>query len=132
MKPQTESVANYLLEDFPDHPAVLRMRKKSQLRRLIERDGLKCHWCGRFCNPGLVSNSAEYPTREHVIRKADGGSSRMENQRLACRKCNNSRHAPGWFPGKRREPKLRRPSAGYGEVINILEMSDRRALDSRP
>ena len=70
----------------------------SQLRRLIERDGLYCCWCGSLCDPRKKPSSDLFPTREHVVRLADGGSSRMENLKVACRKCNNSRHHVNWKP----------------------------------
>lgn len=88
---------HYLPKDFNAtkvYDAILAMRPKSQLRRLIIRYGLTCCWCGRICNPTLAPNADAYPTREHLIRKADGGSSRMHNLKVACRKCNNSRHHP--------------------------------------
>lgn len=68
----------------------------SQLRRLVERDGLRCHWCKRICDPSRRPSADLFPTREHVIRKADGGTSDMHNLVLACRKCNNTRHGPEW------------------------------------
>ena len=68
---------------------------KGQLRRLVDRWGLKCIWCGQICNPRLAPNADAFPTREHMIRRADGGSSRMENLKIACRKCNNTRHKSG-------------------------------------
>lgn len=66
------------------------------IRRLIERDGLRCHWCHRICDPSRRPCADLYPTREHVIRKADGGTSSMHNLVVACRKCNNSRHSPNF------------------------------------
>jgi len=73
---------------------------RPQILLLIERDGLGCHWCGRTCDPNLDPNADLYPTREHLIRKCDGGSSRMHNLVLACRKCNNTRHSPWFVPRK--------------------------------
>lgn len=92
---------HYLAEAWPAgrvHPTVAGWRLKSQLRRLILRDGLACCWCKRTCNPDVSKSADAFPTREHLVRKADGGSSQMYNQRIACRKCNNTRHAPGWLP----------------------------------
>jgi hypothetical protein len=61
------------------------------IRRLIERDGLACHWCGKMCNPKLRPTADLFPTKEHLVRKRDGGTASMENQVIACRRCNNNR-----------------------------------------
>jgi 5-methylcytosine-specific restriction endonuclease McrA len=73
----------------------------SQIQKLIQRDGLKCHWCKRTCDPSLNPSADLYPTREHVIRRADGGSSRMSNLVIACRYCNNGRHAKNFKTPKK-------------------------------
>lgn len=96
---------NWAFSDIPDsrspnyHPGHGGPRKrspKSPIGRLIARDGLLCHWCKNLCDPTLSSTADRYPTRDHLIRQADGGSNRLENLVLACRKCNNGRHSPGW------------------------------------
>ncbi len=69
---------------------------KRVLQKLIERDGINCCWCGVVCQPFLLETADRYPTIEHVIRKADGGSENMTNLKVACRKCNNGRHHPNW------------------------------------
>ena len=74
------------------------LRPKSQLRRLIKRHGLRCHWCHRICSLSVPITDDAYPTREHLVRTADGGSNRMTNQVIACRRCNNTRHQTGWKP----------------------------------
>ena len=71
-----------------------------RINRLIARDGLRCHWCGRLCNKKLSPCADLYPTVEHVVRRADGGSSAMHNLVLACRQCNNERHQAGWKPNQ--------------------------------
>lgn len=87
------------------HVGVLMMSKGCQLRRLIEQRGLDCFWCGRKCDPSLRSDADLYPTKEHIIRKADGGSSKMHNLTVACRYCNTTRHKPGWKPPPKNEPE---------------------------
>lgn len=79
-------------EDAPEASIVSTWGKKRQLRLLIERDGLRCIWCKRLCNPSLSPSADAFPTKEHIIRRADGGSNRMSNLKVACRKCNNHRH----------------------------------------
>lgn len=64
----------------------------SKMRKLYERDGLACCWCGQTCDPRAKPNSPKFPTKEHVIRLADGGKDSLDNLKIACRKCNNSRH----------------------------------------
>jgi 5-methylcytosine-specific restriction endonuclease McrA len=64
--------------------------------KLIERDGNKCFWCGKECDPYAKQSKAHRATVEHLIRLADGGTGRMENLVVACRRCNNTRHSPNW------------------------------------
>lgn len=80
---------------FLVHPIEAGYRLKQLLR---ERDGDACHWCKRtmiFAGPQTNPLRA---TLEHVTRRADGGTSHPSNLRLACRRCNSSRHTPGWTP----------------------------------
>ncbi|MBW4541235.1 MAG: HNH endonuclease [Myxacorys chilensis ATA2-1-KO14] len=64
--------------------------KKEQLVRLY---GSYCWWCG-CCLP------LEKLTREHLIPRSLGGTHSLENLRLACFPCNNSRgnslYPPQW------------------------------------
>lgn len=67
-------------------------RRKSLQRRLIERDGMLCCWCG--CEM-VLPDGRTYPpnqmTLEHVVPRSDGGTNNISNLKLACRRCNNSR-----------------------------------------
>ncbi len=81
-------------------PRCIDGRALKQIERLILRDGLFCHWCGFECDPKQPPNHDLFPTREHLIRRADGGSSRMENLKIACRKCNGTRHDRDWLSVK--------------------------------
>ena len=51
----------------------------------LERDGARCVWCGRRLE-GLVE-----ATREHLVPRAKGGPSWLENEVVACRRCNRER-----------------------------------------
>lgn len=55
--------------------------KKAQLR---DEYGLRCWWCG-------CSLPAKKPTLDHLKPKSRGGSNSLENLRLSCFSCNNSR-----------------------------------------
>lgn len=61
--------------------------------RLIAAHGMCCCWCG--CTTTLKGKSSQnnYCTIEHLLRRVDGGRSNMDNCRIACRACNNGRHA---------------------------------------
>lgn len=90
----------YLTQDYPIgvlHPAVAKMNRKRKtgrqtLRRVIETYGLRCLWCDKICNPELHPHHPAYPTKEHIIRRVDGGTDCMGNMAIACRKCNTGRH----------------------------------------
>lgn len=66
--------------------------------KLILRDGINCHWCKRPCSLVQRANSRLFPTRDHVIRLADGGKHALDNLVLACAECNHGRHAHNWRP----------------------------------
>ena len=80
-----------------------RFQPASKMVALIQRDGLLCHWCGLQCDPCLSSNADLFPTKDHVIRRADGGSNDLSNLVVACRKCNNTRHNDVFAVMRRRE-----------------------------
>ena len=59
------------------------------LKRLMRKHNGQCHYCRRHVvkdNDG--SNMA---TRDHVLPQSQGGSYRVENLVLACKRCNNVR-----------------------------------------
>lgn len=62
-----------------------------QLRKLINRDGLACFYCGWTCDLNAPLDSDRFPTRDHVIARSNGGKSVMTNLVLACKKCNNAK-----------------------------------------
>jgi len=62
--------------------------------RLIERDGNRCHWCGREVNLGAKQNNDLYPTLDHYpVPRSQGGKTKLDNLVLACRQCNNGRQS---------------------------------------
>lgn len=72
-------------------PAPDRARRRALI---LERDGDTCVWCRRPFAP-LVR-----PTTEHVVPRVKGGPSWLENEVLACGRCNGERgHQPpvAWF-----------------------------------
>ena len=52
--------------------------------RLIEKHGMQCFWCGTELTPETI-------TIDHYIPLSRGGSNKIKNLRLACRKCNQLR-----------------------------------------
>lgn len=77
----------------PKPPRRPKSSKTTSLRAaLADRDGPRCWMCGDElllrrdqCGHPL------YATLDHVVPRAHGGSSEIENLRLACRSCNNRR-----------------------------------------
>lgn len=95
-------------------------------RKVAERYGTLCHWCGVqtiICkNKNGTPLPDDYRTLEHIIRRADGGSNAIENCRIACRKCNNERHdypKTKSAPKTTKQPGIRPPpvSAAVGELF---------------
>ena len=63
--------------------------RAERLRHAAERDGLRCVWCRRECT-GLVR-----PTTDHLVPKVKGGPSWLENEVVACGRCNRERGHTG-------------------------------------
>jgi uncharacterized protein YfaT (DUF1175 family) len=59
--------------------------RAARLRAAVERDGPRCVWCRRECT-GLVRGTAD-----HLVPKVKGGPSWVENEVLACPRCNRER-----------------------------------------
>lgn len=76
-----------------------------QIQLLFGRDGPWCHFCGyeiRIRNP--MNNEQASPTRDHIVPKALGGKTTLENLRLAHKFCNSVR-ALGFERGHKNHPK---------------------------
>jgi 5-methylcytosine-specific restriction endonuclease McrA len=61
--------------------------RKTLVRKLINRDGTRCHYCGvelAFDNP----NAENYRTIDHKFPKDRGGRENLGNLVLACHNCN--------------------------------------------
>lgn len=71
-------------------------QKSKKKQKLIKDFDLCCWWCGK-CLP------EEKLTIEHLRPLSRGGSNALENLRLTCFSCNNSRrnslYPPGWKRG---------------------------------
>jgi 5-methylcytosine-specific restriction endonuclease McrA len=66
---------------------------KRLVQKLIERDGNRCHYCGieMVPNPFDGTYLQNAISVDHVVPRKEGGSSRLENLVLACRRCNRSK-----------------------------------------
>ncbi|WP_433279746.1 HNH endonuclease [Pseudonocardia xinjiangensis] len=62
-----------------------RTGRQERLRSAVERDGPRCVWCRRECT-GLVR-----ATTDHLVPKVKGGPSWLENEVVACARCNRER-----------------------------------------
>ena len=69
---------------------------KITLDAVIEKDNGTCYLCGTKTNKkdytrvrGYFSAGSTYPTVDHVIALANGGTHTWDNVRLACRDCNS-------------------------------------------
>jgi hypothetical protein len=62
-----------------------RPNRAARLRSAVERDGPRCVWCRRECT-GLVRG-----TTDHLVPRVKGGPSWLENEVLACPRCNRER-----------------------------------------
>lgn len=65
--------------------------RKITLRRLIERDGIRCGICGRNTNIRAHYLSDDYPSVDHIVPVSHGGAHSWTNVRVAHRGCNSVR-----------------------------------------
>jgi hypothetical protein len=63
----------------------VQLSRAQRLDELVRRDGARCLWCGRAFS-GLVG-----ATTDHLVPKVKGGPSWLENEVVACRRCNGER-----------------------------------------
>jgi len=66
-------------------PMTCQPDRAERLRAAAARDGEHCVWCRRSCT-GLVQ-----ATTDHLVPKVKGGPSWLENEVVACRRCNGQR-----------------------------------------
>lgn len=60
--------------------------------KVFERDGWKCHLCGRKTPKALRGTTNDRaPERDHITSIFDGGSDTYENSACACRRCNRKK-----------------------------------------
>jgi len=66
------------------------------LEEVYERDGGVCYLCGQPCDwddfivkDGVIVYGNNYPSRDHVVPKSQGGKNEWQNIRLAHRGCNS-------------------------------------------
>lgn len=55
--------------------------------KLVEKDGLICFYCGRDCIKS-TAHKANTATIDHIIPKANGGRTQLDNLVICCRACN--------------------------------------------
>lgn len=86
--------AKRLYDELRKSERLERARKNGQfdadidIYKLIERDGGHCYLCGDDVLFACHYNDPKYPTIEHVIPIAKGGTHSWGNVKVACRECN--------------------------------------------
>jgi uncharacterized protein YfaT (DUF1175 family) len=96
--------------------------RRERLRVAVERDGPRCVWCRRECT-GMVR-----VTTDHLVPKVKGGPSWLENEVVACARCNHERgHASptDWLA----ECTRRGWEPDVGAVAGALRALDRAITD---
>lgn len=72
-----------------------------QRRRILDRDGWLCCWCGAD-----LTHYGAKPTVDHIIPLARGGTRDDDNCMAACAPCNYSRNNDGSAPKRLKRDKL--------------------------
>ena len=65
--------------------------KDIDIYKLSNRDGCECYLCNKVLDFDGHYNDLDYPTIEHVIPIAKGGTHSWDNVKVACRQCNNKK-----------------------------------------
>jgi hypothetical protein len=65
------------------------------LAELGERDGWRCHLCGKRVNPKLSGIHPKGPTVDHLVPVSEGGVDELSNVALAHHLCNSTRGTRG-------------------------------------
>jgi hypothetical protein len=83
----------------------VQLNRAERRQQVLERDGARCVWCRREVARALVR-----ATTEHLVPRVKGGPSWLENELVACSRCNKRRghaspaawiahcHQLGWEP----------------------------------
>ncbi|SIQ57535.1 HNH endonuclease [Bacillus cereus] len=65
------------------------------IERLLKRDGNACYLCGETVNVNIDTNDDYYPSIEHLIPIAKGGTHTWGNVKVAHRRCNSLKQDRG-------------------------------------
>lgn len=74
-----------------------RFDKGITIKRLVARQGLECCYCHELCDwndyeiKGQKQPCDKFPTIEHIIPIACGGTNTWDNVAVCCHKCNEER-----------------------------------------
>lgn len=66
--------------------AVLQPNRQQRRALILAHSGGACVWCGQRIDRGPCM-----PTTDHLVPKVKGGPSWIENEVVACRRCNGER-----------------------------------------
>lgn len=66
-------------------------KHSSQVKRIVARDGTRCHYCGVELLFEGDFNAPRFRSVDHIKPQARGGKSLLENLVLSCRICNSSK-----------------------------------------
>lgn len=91
----------------------------------FKRQGGLCYWCYQPMVRALSDRTGQLRTdgnpltltADHLVQHAHGGKITPENIVAACRRCNNSRHQPGWKPPMRRVLCLKQSSSAPQPIL---------------
>lgn len=79
------------------HASYNSKRKKTIVKKLIERDGLACCFCGKPIELGLPDQDPWQLSIDHKVPLCKGGSGLLSNLRLAHRYCNSLDYRSGKY-----------------------------------
>lgn len=66
-------------------------RRRGQKARILRRDGMCCHYCGKTVDPELPHMHPDAPSLDHKQPRAKGGAGMPHNLVTACCQCNTDK-----------------------------------------
>ena len=117
----------------PSPGGVRQPDRATRLRDAVERDGPRCVWCRRECAVAEPATTRRVTlvrgTTDHLVPRVKGGPSWLENEVLACPRCNAERghtSPADWFA-----ECVRRGWEPDGAAVLRAQRSLQQAIDRR-
>lgn len=97
--------------------------RDTKRKRIYERDGWRCVWCGGRLTLGkrkLLGLAGDSPTLDHILPRALGGGNEAHNLITSCYSCNSCNSKRGDTPAVLWAGTYPNPGKVFARVIDAL------------